>query len=175
MEKRQYKELVMPTSAPTVSDQQISAENISVEDDAGVDKRSSRRNRTLIAAEIRFNDNFAAVNCVIRNLSDTGALLKITDTNTVPKRFKLQIPMHGYEVDCLIISQAGHQIRVEFTGERRPLRSKKVQFIEPTSPLSNDANSTRDTNEYQPSPIDSATKKTKDLISGFRRQKFETK
>jgi hypothetical protein len=175
MEKSQYKELVMPDTPQTDDNREDIAEINTVPDDVDLNKRSSRRNRTLIAAEIRFNKNFASVKCIIRNLSDTGALLKITDTNAVPNCFTLQIPMHGYEVECQIIDQAGHQFRVEFTSEKRKLSSKKIQYIDATSTISGGAIDTQESDEYQRPQINSAAKSTNNLISSFRQQKIEAK
>ena len=174
MEKYQYKELVMPTTAQTDGNHENIVEVIAVPDDLDLDKRSSRRNRTLIAAEVRFNKNFASVKGVIRNLSDTGAMLKITDTNAVPKRFTLQIPMHGYEVECQIVNQTGHQFRIEFTGEKRPLSSKKVQYIDATSAPFEGACNQPESGKYQRPQINSAAKSITNLISSFRQRKIET-
>ncbi len=180
MKKHEYKELVRPDFSRGNESREDSGEISSVKDDKNQNKRNSRRSRVLLAGEISFNENFANVICIIRNVSDTGALLKITDTNVVPNRFKLYIPMHGFEVECQVVDQVGHQVRVKYVGEKHQLNSKKVQYIEATSIHSDgraehhrevahsSANSTI-------SNINSATENTNNLISRFRQQRINAK
>jgi hypothetical protein len=180
MEKHQYKELVIPTTPQAEGSPKSISEINPIPEAADQENRKSRRKRALMSAEIKFNENFASVKCIIRNISDTGALIKVTDTNVVPNSFTLQIPMQGIEVKCQVIDQAGHQIRIKFIGEKHQLNSKKVQYIDATSTISDGASDQHPepvgrsgNNQYRKSS--SVAKSTNKLISSFRQRKIEPK
>lgn len=172
MEKNQYKELVMPGALRTDDSREELEEITSVREVNNEDNRTSRRNRVLMSADIKFDENFASIKCVIRNISDDGALLKITDTNAVPNSFRLQIPMQGTEVECQIVDQVGHQIRVKFMGEKSRLRSRKTQYIDATSTVPEGS-----IDHHQAMEIASqnnAARSTKSLVSSFRQKNNNT-
>jgi hypothetical protein len=53
------------------------------------DKRHSQRQRVLKSGKIIFANGSFAVDCTIRNLSDTGARLQVPTTVPIPDRFTL--------------------------------------------------------------------------------------
>lgn len=53
--------------------------------------RTSTRKRTLLGAKILFNDGRSVFDCVVRNLSDTGAMIQIENPLAVPNSFTLQL------------------------------------------------------------------------------------
>ena len=53
------------------------------------EQRAAPRMRTLIAAKIGFNNGQSALDCLIRNLSDTGAKLIVSAAVTLPECFDL--------------------------------------------------------------------------------------
>jgi len=56
------------------------------------DQRAAPRMRTLIAAKISFNNGQSTLDCIIRNLSDTGAKLIVSAAIALPDGFDLLIP-----------------------------------------------------------------------------------
>src|SRR3954451_11399225 len=52
-------------------------------------QRAAPRMRTLIAAKISFNNGQSTLDCLIRNLSDTGAKLIVSAAGTLPECFDL--------------------------------------------------------------------------------------
>ncbi|NLS15256.1 PilZ domain-containing protein [Rhizobium sp. P40RR-XXII] len=54
--------------------------------------RASLRKRTLLGAKIIFNDGRSVFDCIVRNLSDTGAMIQIENPLAVPNSFNLQFP-----------------------------------------------------------------------------------
>lgn len=56
-----------------------------------VERRSIPRVRSVLKAEIRFNDDLMHVPCVIRDITDVGARLDFGGEVTVPDRFQLFI------------------------------------------------------------------------------------
>jgi hypothetical protein len=53
------------------------------------ERRKSQRWRTLKSARIIFNDRRSVIDCVVRNMSATGALLAIPTIVGVPDEFEL--------------------------------------------------------------------------------------
>jgi hypothetical protein len=52
--------------------------------------RVSTRKRTLLGAKIVFNDGHSVFDCIVRNLSDTGAMIQIENPLAAPSTFNLQ-------------------------------------------------------------------------------------
>ena len=57
-----------------------------------MDHRSATRARAFLKAQIRFNNGMSTMDCVIRDLSDGGARLQISDSVAIPNSFELHIP-----------------------------------------------------------------------------------
>jgi hypothetical protein len=59
------------------------------------DRRRSTRSRSLLGAQIIFNGGFSTLDCLVRNVSATGARLQISDTVAVPRQFEIRIHQKG--------------------------------------------------------------------------------
>ncbi len=57
------------------------------------ERRCSVRNRTLFRGKIIFNRRQSTLDCVVRNLSEGGALLVFPDSVPLPDLFELSIPV----------------------------------------------------------------------------------
>jgi hypothetical protein len=55
------------------------------------EQRHSSRQRTLKGASIAFNNRSSTIDCVVRNLSPGGAILKVASTVGIPDRFELKL------------------------------------------------------------------------------------
>ncbi|MDN5929069.1 MAG: PilZ domain-containing protein [Hyphomicrobiales bacterium] len=55
------------------------------------ERRSQPRRRVLKGAIIRFNKGYGAFECVVRNLSESGAKLTFGETSAIPVAFDLKI------------------------------------------------------------------------------------
>jgi PilZ domain len=53
------------------------------------DRRAALRRRTLKGAQIVFNNRRNVIDCTVRNISATGALLALPNTTGVPDQFAL--------------------------------------------------------------------------------------
>jgi hypothetical protein len=71
------------------------------------DRRSSLRQKSFLQGRIYFNNRRATLDCVIRDLSETGAKLKISEAVAVPEAMELYIP-NREEI---------HRARVEWRSE----------------------------------------------------------
>jgi hypothetical protein len=81
---------------------------------AGVSpRRTNSRNKTLKSAKIVFNKNQSVIDCFVRDLSPTGAKLKLGDLAGVPRIFVLELH-DGTRFNCERVRAAGEEIGVRF-------------------------------------------------------------
>lgn len=57
----------------------------------GAERRRAPRMRVLKRAKLIFNGGFSTFDCIVRNISATGALLTIDDSVQLPKEFRIRI------------------------------------------------------------------------------------
>ena len=57
----------------------------------GSERRIAPRQRVLKRAKVIFNNGFSTLDCVVRNVSATGALLTLAEAVHMPKEFKIKI------------------------------------------------------------------------------------
>ena len=60
------------------------------------EKRKAARQRTLKGGVIAFNNRFSTMDCVVRNLTPTGAMLKVGSTVGIPDRFELKLESEDF-------------------------------------------------------------------------------
>jgi PilZ domain len=70
--------------------------------------------RTLIAAKISFNNGQSTLDCLIRNLSDTGAKLIVSAAIALPDGFDLLIPQKSVTRRVRIVWRRGEAMGVRF-------------------------------------------------------------
>src|SRR3954471_3216978 len=78
------------------------------------DQRVAPRMRTLIAAKISFSNGQSTPDCLIRNLSDTGAKLIVSAAVTLPECFDLIVPPKSLTRRARIVWRRGEEIGVRF-------------------------------------------------------------
>jgi hypothetical protein len=76
-------------------------------------KRSTTRSRSFLTGKIVFNHGACSLECVIRNMSETGAKLQMSDAVTVPAEFDLVLA-HNDQRRATIRWRSGDEIGVEF-------------------------------------------------------------
>ena len=77
------------------------------------DRRAAPRKRTLQKGEIGFIDSHAAIECVVLDISETGARLRPTDVKSVPEKFRLRGP-DGTKRLCEVVWRDSQKIGVRF-------------------------------------------------------------
>ena len=92
-------------------------------------ERDSDRKRVLKGAHIAFNDEFSSVECVIRNLSETGAYIVVKDGILVPNQFVLHSELDGFKVECEIMWRKANTFGVRFTGEKVSIVKTRTQIV----------------------------------------------
>ncbi len=85
-------------------------------DAAGTEQRGAPRHKVLKGATIRFNRGYAALECRVRNISDTGARLSFGETAAVPSEFDFYL--------------GGAKAPVRATVRWRTMQDIGVQFVQ---------------------------------------------
>ncbi len=73
----------------------ITRKSIGLDGEVFDDRRAHLRHRAFKGATLTFNRGYGALEGLVRNLSDGGALLKFGDASAVPTRFELRIAGEG--------------------------------------------------------------------------------
>lgn len=75
---------------------------------------SGARRRVLKGAQIAFNGGHSTIDCTVRELSDSGALLHVISTANVPEEFKLGILADKFHRLCKVTARRDNQLEVAF-------------------------------------------------------------
>jgi len=86
------------------------------------EKRKTTRRRILKGGLIVFNARRSTLSCTVRDVSDTGARLRVAKDAAVPNCFDLLIETDGFEAPCTVAWRRGDEIGVSF--ETAPTRNK---------------------------------------------------
>lgn len=78
--------------------------------------RQHVRRRTLKGGRLNYRDGPAAVECVIRNLSERGARLHVADIRSIPSEFVLTFDADGTSRSCFVKWRRGDSLGVEFVA-----------------------------------------------------------
>jgi hypothetical protein len=84
------------------------------------DKRRLARHRILKGGLIAAAGHHTAVPCTVRDLTETGARLKLQDAAVLLREpFELLIEIDGLEAECQVVWRKGSEIGVSFLKVRR--------------------------------------------------------
>ncbi|HEY1735659.1 MAG TPA: PilZ domain-containing protein [Methylovirgula sp.] len=81
---------------------------------AGADKRTSDRVRSFLRAQIIFNNRMTTIDCIVKNISATGARVALNDTLAVPTEFDIYIPQRGCSHHARLVWRDRDSIGVDF-------------------------------------------------------------
>jgi PilZ domain len=83
------------------------------------ERRSSSRQKSFLQGRIYFNNRRSTVDCLIRDLSETGARLKFSEAITVPESMELYIPNREEIHRARVEWRSGNEMGVSFGDEIR--------------------------------------------------------
>ena len=123
-----------------------------------MEKRSVTRRRVLKRVRVSFLDGACAVECILRNVSDTGALIEVTDGLLIPDQFTLHNELDRYKVDCEVVRRVGKTVGIKFIGEKAVINSSRVQIVN----MLGDTNAAqaRESSNVSPEPVQECTEST---------------
>jgi len=78
------------------------------------DHRRTPRHKTLKGGRVVFNQGNSTIACTIRDLSDTGARLKVASSIGIPDGFTLVFDDQSASRECLVRRRTPDTLGVEF-------------------------------------------------------------
>ncbi len=102
--------------------------------DDKAEHRIAPRRRVLKAGVIAFNNRYVTYNCTVRDLSDTGARLRVDDVTVIPASFELIIDLDGFEAPCEVTWRRQHEVGVKFTSPPRKTAPRRAQIVSVVRP-----------------------------------------
>lgn len=93
------------------------------------DRRALRR-RVLKGVKIAFNGEYCAVEGVMKNISETGAFIKLTDGYLIPDHIMIFNELEGYKVPAEVVRREAEQIGVRFTAAAEAIERSRTQVIQ---------------------------------------------
>ena len=76
------------------------------------EKRATQRDRVLKAGKIEFGSS--AINCMVRNITELGAMIDVTSPIGIPDRFTLALETDGLRKYCRLVWWNYKRIGVAF-------------------------------------------------------------
>lgn len=67
--------------------------------------------------------------CILRNISETGALLQIEHIAGLPSHFTVGVELDAFEVAAKWIWREEERVGVQFEGPLEPIESKRTQVL----------------------------------------------
>ncbi len=100
-----------------------------------VESRRADRIRSFLRAKILFNNQNSSFDCIVRNISASGAKIEASNTVSVPSQFDLEIPQKGRTYRAKIVWRDAEAIGVEFIKSDSPANAadpseSKVERLE---------------------------------------------
>lgn len=102
----------------------------------GRERRGSPRHRTLLGGKLVHTNGMLSMDCVLRNMSETGARLSLPPNTGAPDHFDLIDLKHGEAFSCRVVWRKYPMIGVTFdardpleTAESPRLRSLKSLWL----------------------------------------------
>lgn len=91
----------------------IIEKSIAIDGQVFADRRGVLRHRVFKGASLSFNRGYGAMECVVRNLSASGAKLVFGDALAVPPHFSLRISGEDHPRDATVIWRGAREVGVQ--------------------------------------------------------------
>jgi PilZ domain len=90
------------------------------------EQRATRRSKTYLGASIGFNQ-FLPTDCILRNLSESGAMLELDNVSTMPKEFSLTIPTRGKSYRAQMVWRQLGRAGLSFVNSEEQSRTAQMR------------------------------------------------
>jgi PilZ domain len=84
------------------------------------ERRSASRQRAFLQGRILFNNRRSSIDCVIRDLSETGARLRFSGAVATPEVVELYIPNKDESLRARVQWRAGNEMGIAFDVPESP-------------------------------------------------------
>ncbi|MFF8799793.1 MULTISPECIES: PilZ domain-containing protein [unclassified Methylobacterium] len=96
------------------------------------EKRQEVRKRTFLKGRIHFNKGASSMDCLIRDFSEMGARLELSETNTLPEVFDLYIPQKELTLRSNLRWRRGDAVGVAFSEASKPVSEPAPAAADPS-------------------------------------------
>lgn len=96
--------------------------------------RVAPRRKVLKAGTAAFNNRHLTASVTVRDMSATGARLRVDSVAAIPDTFELIVTADGLEANCEVVWRKTSEIGVKFLGAPRIVATKRAQIINPMLP-----------------------------------------
>jgi hypothetical protein len=83
-------------------------------------ERDAVRSKAFLEAHIRYHNRTRSVDCVVRNISLSGARLEVDPTFVLPNEFEPDIPHRGAMIQCALKWRKDDAAGVKFLNSAGP-------------------------------------------------------
>ena len=87
------------------------------------------RRRVIKGVRISFQNDYCAVEGVMKNVSDSGALIELKDGYLIPDIITIYDELAGYKVEAEVVRRNTNRIGIRFVGEKEPIEQKRAQVV----------------------------------------------
>jgi PilZ domain len=87
-----------------------------------IENRVAPRLRSLLKGKVIYNNRLSSMDCVVRDISATGARLAIMHQNSIPDRFELYVPLKEKTYNVEVRWRADEDLGVAFLTGQEPIR-----------------------------------------------------
>jgi hypothetical protein len=78
------------------------------------ERRTDERSRVVKAGKIVWNKGSSVLDCTLRNVSKTGAMLEVLSALTVPEEFELRWDNNAQRQRCMVVWRKLNRVSVKF-------------------------------------------------------------
>jgi len=78
------------------------------------ERREFQRRRTFLGGRLAFNNQYGAIDCLVRNMSQNGAKLVFEGTVLLPGEFDLMLPQKGERCHARVVWRQQDEAGVTF-------------------------------------------------------------
>jgi hypothetical protein len=90
------------------------------------ERRTSQRDRTFLGGQVIYNHRYSTLDCLVRNMSQSGAMLVFDDVASIPSEFDVTIRHKGESRRARIVWRAELKAGIAFL----PPESSNVVSLE---------------------------------------------
>ncbi len=82
-----------------------------------IERRASARHKTLIKGRIYFNNRLSSMDCIVRDIGESGSRLEFSENVALPDVFELYLPNKDEYFEAHVTWRKGNNIGINWTPE----------------------------------------------------------
>lgn len=103
------------------------------------DKRGAHRSRTFLKADIDINGGLSSLSCIVKDISESGARIALSDGVVLPEHFRIRLPKPDRWVGASVRWRRGDFVGVHFEGSHEAIvapgeavqsDAERIRFLE---------------------------------------------